>query len=81
MDFTYLYDNKQEDFEKFTAGKLFTDEEIYAEIGHPKDWTHRAIPIVAARSEEQAASVAKQLLECHQWASDSWYDNNLDEEF
>jgi len=80
MDFTYLYDSKQEDFERFTAGKLFTDEEIYAEIGHPQNWTYRATPTVAARSEEQAASVAKQLLVCRQWESDSWYAINSDDE-
>jgi len=80
MDFTYLYDDRQEDFEKFTAGKLFTEEEIYAEIGQPQEWTYRATPTVAARSDEQAASVAEQLLICRQWESDSLYDNNRDEE-
>jgi hypothetical protein len=74
MDFTYLYDDKQADFEKFTRGKPFTEEEIYAEIGHPEDWTHRGSQTREGRSEAQAASVVQQLLACRQWESDSWYE-------
>jgi len=73
MDLTYLYDNQQKDFEEFTRGKRFTDEEVYAEIGHPKDWTHRASSTGGSRSEEQAASVAEQLLACSRWEVPSWY--------
>lgn len=36
MDLTYLYDDKQGDFEAFTRGKRFADEEVYAEIGPPR---------------------------------------------
>ena len=41
MDFTYLYDKKQEDFREFTGGKPFSVEEVFAETGRPEDWTHR----------------------------------------
>src|SRR5207244_249132 len=61
MDFTYLYDPNQPDFEEFSRGKLFTDEEVYSEIGHPEDWVHRAGAAPRDRSEEEAASVAAQL--------------------
>jgi hypothetical protein len=73
MDFTYLYDDKQSDFEEFTRGKRFADEEVYAEIGRPGDWTHRASPTAGSRSEEQAASVAEQLLVCSRWEAPLWY--------
>ena len=51
MDFTYLYDDSQHDFEEFTNGKPFTSEEVFAEIGRPEDWTHRASETAEARSE------------------------------
>lgn len=80
MDFTYLYDDKQGDFEEFTRGKRFTDEEVYAEIGHPGDWTYRSSTTAISRSEEQAASVAEQLLACMRWETPSWYVVERDEE-
>lgn len=73
MDFTYLYDDKQADFEEFSQGKRFTDEDIYAEIGRPGDWTHRTSATAGFRSEEQAVSVAEQLLACSRWETPSWY--------
>src|SRR5207249_3795074 len=42
MDFTYLYDTAQPDFTEFTAGRIFTEEEVYADIDSPEHWTHRA---------------------------------------
>lgn len=80
MDFTYLYDDKQEDFEALTRGKRFTDEEVYTEIGHPADWTHRASAGAGFRSDDQAASVAEQLLVCSLWAASSWYGVERNEE-
>lgn len=80
MDFTYLYDNKQEDFEEFSRGKRVTDEEVYAEIGRPETWTHRAGASESSRSEEQAASVAEQLLACSRWETPSWYVVERDKE-
>jgi hypothetical protein len=73
MDLTYLYDAKQADFEQFTAGRRFSDDEVYAEIGSPEDWTHRAGIAKESRSEEQAASVAEQLLACSQWETPAWH--------
>lgn len=67
MDFTYLYDPKQGNFEEFSLGKCFSADEIYEEIGRPEDWTHRASTSEAARSEEQAAQVAEQLFVCQGW--------------
>ena len=78
MDFTYLYDARQGDFEEFTNGKPFTIEEVYTEIGRPEDWTYRASATAETRSEAQAVSVAEQLLACRQWASQPWYVDNID---
>ena len=80
MDFTYLYNDKQEDFEDFTRGKRFSDEQVYAEIGRPEDWTHRASRTVMSRSEEQAAIVAEQLLACSRWEASPWYVVDRDDE-
>ncbi len=79
MDFTYLYDDKQEEFEEFTRGKRLSEEEVYAEIGRPEDWTHRASSRAESRSEEQAAKVAEQLLTCRRWEAPSWYAIDNDE--
>jgi len=73
MDFTYLYDSKLGDFEEFSRGKRFSDEEVYAEIGRAEDWTHRVSATAGSRSEEQAASVAEQLLACRHWEASSLY--------
>lgn len=73
MDFTYLYHDKQREFDEFTGGKPFLDDEVYAEIGFPEDWTHRASTTARIRSDEEAASVAEQLVACSQWDVPSWY--------
>lgn len=68
MDFTYLYDSKQSDFIDFTAGRTFTEEEVYADIDSPENWTHRDggnQPV--ARTPEQAAEVAQLLDACFKW--------------
>jgi hypothetical protein len=80
MDFTYLYNDKQRDFDEFTRGKQFSDEEVYAEIGRPEDWTHRESSIIESRSEQQAAKVAEQLLACSLWEAPTWYVVDHDEE-
>lgn len=80
MDFTYLYDEKQPDFEEFSRGKPFSVEEVYADVGRPEDWTHRASPPSQARSEEQAAQVAEQLLTCRRWQTQPWFTVDTDEE-
>lgn len=73
MDFTYLYEETEDDFDAFSRGKRFDTAEIYAEIGRPEDWTHRAGTTVQARSEEQAAAVAEQLLACRSWDTLHWH--------
>jgi hypothetical protein len=74
MDFTYLYDQTQADFKEFSRGRLFTEAEVYSEIGRPEDWTHRSDPkITARRSADQSAMVAEQLLVCRAWESPSWF--------
>ena len=73
MDLTYLHDGNQGDFNEFTGGKRFTDEEVYVEIGRPSDWTHRANAAAVGRSEAQAASVAEQLIACNNWTVPSWH--------
>jgi hypothetical protein len=79
MDFTYLYDDTQTDFEKFSRGKRFTDDEVFAEIGRPEAWTHRSSTIGAGRSEEEAANVAEQLRACGHWESPPWHVVGHDE--
>ena len=67
MDFTYLYDERQDDFIEFTSGKPFTAEQVFVEIGRPEDWTHRASRAVMSRSDEEATTVAEQLQACRRW--------------
>lgn len=67
MDFTYLYDEKQSDFIKFTGGEPFTSEQVLAEIGRPEDWTHRAGKAMTSRSDDEAVGVAQQLEACRRW--------------
>jgi hypothetical protein len=73
MDLTYLYRDDEREFEEFTRGRRFSDDEVYAEIGHPRDWTHRARVAVRPRSEDEAAIVAEQLLACRDWRPQEWY--------
>lgn len=80
MDLTYLYDEKQPDFEDFNRGKPISVAEVYAEIGRPEAWTHRASLPSEARSEEQAAQIAEQLLVCRQWEAPSWYKSDDSDE-
>jgi len=68
MNCTYLYDYTQPDFTDFTGGRLFTQDEVYADIGSPEHWAHREIgdrPM--ARTPEQAAEVAELLRRCLAW--------------
>ena len=73
MDFTYLYNDKQEDFEEFSRGKRFTDDQVFAEIGRSEDWSHRASGTGRSRSNEEAARVAQQLVACRNWQESPWY--------
>lgn len=65
MDFTYLYDTTQPEFTDFTAGRIFTEEEVYTDIDSPEHWTHRegaGAPV--ERTAEQTAEVAELLTAC-----------------
>jgi hypothetical protein len=68
MDFTYLYDSTQPDFTEFSAGRVFTEEDVFADIDSPEHWTHRkgASPRIE-RTGEQAAEVAELLDRCLKW--------------
>ncbi len=67
MDFTYIYAQNEPDFAEFTGGRPFTDEEVYAEIGPPEEWSHRAGPPHHLRSEQDSVLVAEQLAACKGW--------------
>jgi len=68
MDFTYIYAKGQADFAEFSGGMPFTEQQVYAEIGNPDEWTHRHSALqLKARTDEQAALVATQLTACHAW--------------
>jgi hypothetical protein len=65
MDFTSLYDSTQPDFTEFIGGLVFTEAEVYADIGSPENWTHREgrdQPV--SRSPEPAAEVAALVSAC-----------------
>src|SRR6266496_5456045 len=61
MDFTYLYDDSQPDFQDFSLGKPFSEEEVFNDIGRPEEWTHRSRAETRLRNNEQAATVLEQL--------------------
>jgi len=67
MDFTYLFDDQQDDFVQFTGGERFTSEHVFAEIGKPEDWTHRTSGPLLSRSDAEARTVAEQLQACQRW--------------
>ena len=67
LDFTYLFNETQEDFIQFTGGEPFTAEHVFTEIGRPEDWTHRERKAVKSRSDEEAIAVAEQMQACRRW--------------
>jgi hypothetical protein len=68
MDFTYLYDTTQEDFSHFMAGKMFSEDEVFADIDSPENWSHRAgDEKESERTEEQVTEVAELLRQCQRW--------------
>lgn len=67
MDFTYLYDERQDDFIAFTGGKPFSTDQVFAEIGRPEEWTHRAAATKAVRPEDDHELLAEQLELCRRW--------------
>jgi hypothetical protein len=67
MDFTYLYDTRLEDFAKFSGGMPIQEDELYAEIGRPETWTHRAGVVEPARSSEESAEIAELMAKIYAW--------------
>ena len=41
LDFTYLYDDTQPDFTEFMTGRIFTEEQVFADIDSPENWAYR----------------------------------------
>jgi hypothetical protein len=64
MDFTYLYDKRQQDFINFTQGVRVAEDQVYAEIGRPETWTHRAAPVEPQPPPQAAAEVTELLAAC-----------------
>jgi len=79
QDFTYLFDRSQEDFVNFTAGKKFTEDEVFADIGGKETWTRRTGEYVEGRgrSSEEDAEISQLLSECQSWEPSEDY---LDQE-
>jgi hypothetical protein len=68
LDLTYLYDSTQEDFTEFMAGRIFTEEEVFADLGQPESWSHREGEYKKVeRTDEQAAELAELLNSCLKW--------------
>lgn len=68
MDFTYLYDSTQTDFTDFTGGRIFTEDEVFADIDRPEHWSHRDGGYTKIkRTDEQATEVAELLDKCLKW--------------
>jgi hypothetical protein len=64
MDLTYLYDRRQADFINFTAGVRVSQEEVYAETGHPETWATRS---TGEQVGEPSPSIAVLLKVCYDW--------------
>jgi hypothetical protein len=69
MDFTYLYDKRLDDFVNFSGGKEISEEDVFAEIGRPETWTHRATVVAAPHSPEEAAAIAELMAKIYAWES------------
>lgn len=67
MDFMYIYAKSQGEFVEFTQGKPFADDKVFAEIGRPEDWSHRATPPKRMRSDSDSLLVAEQMAACQRW--------------
>jgi len=70
MDFTYLYNDADPEFERFAKGIPFTKDQVYAEIGRPEEWMHRAADSARHRTPNESAEVAQQLQACRSWTDD-----------
>lgn len=73
MDFTYLYDERQEDYMRFTGGVRLSEQEVYAVIGDPASWirttrTSDDSESVVERTAEVEAEIRRRLNVCTQWS-------------
>lgn len=67
MDFTYIYDHTKEDYVRFLAGKLVSEEEVFQDIGPPGEW--RTLGAEIPKRTRSAARELKALLhKCERWA-------------
>lgn len=64
MDFTYLYDKRQQEFINFTQGVRVAEDQVYGQIGRPETWTHRTAPVDPALPPQAAAEIAELLAAC-----------------
>jgi hypothetical protein len=71
QDLTYLFDRTQEDFVNFTAGKSFTEDEVFADIGSTETWTRRTSDYAETheRSAAEDAEILQLMRECQDWPS------------
>ncbi len=67
MDFTYLYDEGQDDFIEFTGGKPIPAKRVFKEIGRPEEWTYRTSDAARLRTVKEVRTVAEQLTKCRHW--------------
>ena len=68
LDFTYLYDDTQAEFTEFMAGRVFGEDEVFADIGPPESWSHReGDQVKIERTEEQTVEIAVLLDRCVKW--------------
>ena len=69
MDFTYIFDPSEPDFQKMSAGVPVTDEVIYAELGKPEKWdvSQPAEPMAIIRTRLQTQELRQGLAICEQW--------------
>lgn len=69
QDLTYLFDRGQEDYVNFTAGRPFSAEEVFADLGAADTWAHRSGEGAdePSRAPEQEEEIARLMAECLAW--------------
>lgn len=73
MDFTYLYDKREQDYVRFTAGVRLAEREVYAVIGDPTNWTRttragNSTEPAVERSAEAETEIKQSLDACMRWS-------------
>jgi hypothetical protein len=80
QDLTYLFDQTQDDFINFTAGKPFTTDEVFADLGGAVTWTRRTGDYAEAgtRSSAEDGEAAELMRECATWTpSEDYLDSEV----